>query len=197
MALTIALLGDSHMQALGPILEVMLEADGHRVIRKTANQGWSSARYLQSGLIRGALEGAELAIIELGGNDRYVAEIGIQGYAVQLAQVRAQCPAPKVLWVGPGFTPDPEVGPDHNRAAAAQAKIVPKLPGCAWFDSRPYTQSGQRGTDTTMERVHFTEAGYTAWASGIRDAVAWVDMHPIMRAVYLNFGWFEVLRGLA
>lgn len=197
MPLTIALLGDSHMQALGPDLETLLAADGHRVVRVTANAGWSTARYLQSGLVRGGTQGAELAIVELGGNDRYVAEIGLQAYAVQLAQLRSQVASPKVLWVGPAFTPDPEVGPDHNRAAAAQSKIVPKLGDATWFDSRPYTQSGQRGMDTTMERVHFTPEGYQAWAKGIRDAVAWVDMHPLMRAVYMNFGWFELLRGLA
>ena len=43
---TIAIVGDSHMEALGPRLRRQLTAKGARVLMAEARRGWSTARYV-------------------------------------------------------------------------------------------------------------------------------------------------------
>ncbi len=185
----IALVGDSHMQALGPLLRPALERLGADVIRTTAQQGWGIVRYLAAGTLASSTAGATLAIVELGGNDRVSPE-DADAYASLLGRVRAQIGAPYVLWIGPGAALDPATSLAHETVSNLQQKLVPKLAGTTWFDSRPYTQEHHRA-----DGVHFDVEGYQKLAERIVDAYVWITTSPVVRACYLgSFTLFSALR---
>jgi hypothetical protein len=156
----IALIGDSHSQALWPIVRPALAAAGHIVVLQEANPGWSEAKYLSSTL--GAkLAGAkpDLVVYELGGNNMKMDMASYRNDALGLVQLAKQAGA-SVLWLGP---------PSSNAAVAAStsarheatANMQEQL-GLDWVDSRPYTLSNHRS-----DGVHFDSTGYNNWAKSV------------------------------
>jgi hypothetical protein len=61
----------------------------------------------------------------------------------------------------------------HQRVAGMQEALLPQL-GVTWVDSRGLTRTGHR-----TDGVHFTAAGYHAWAEALVDAV--IDADPVKR----------------
>jgi len=187
----IALLGDSQMQGLAPHLKPALEAMGAEVTHVTANQGWSTARFLGSGVVSSATGGSDLAILCLGGNDDY-GPSEASAYLATLEALRRQIQSPHVLWLGPATSMDTDVEARHLATARLQRELVPKLAGATWLDSRPYTTLHFRS-----DGVHFTSSGYELWAARALDAYAWITTSPLVRAMYFgNFGLFTKMRRL-
>lgn len=171
----IVLIGDSHMEALGPRLKRLLEAQGNEV-GFVAKRGWSSRRYLASAEGRDALGmGAlgDVVVIELGGNNR---EFDEREYRNQIGQVLRATgkPSSSIIWVGPpasNAAVAPEVAQHHERTSRLQRRIVPMF-RARWVDSRPMTRSGW-----APDGVHFTREGYDRWASklvrGLEGGSSW------------------------
>ena len=67
----VALIGNSHAQALWPRVQSVLEAGGHVVTLARAEPGWTAARYRSEGSIGEQLFQAapDYVIIELGANN--------------------------------------------------------------------------------------------------------------------------------
>lgn len=158
----VALIGDSHMEALGPRLRQLLPAElGATVVRTEARRGWSAKRYRQTAAIPALAAGADVVVIELGGNDAS-SGIGPEEHARDVATlVRAAAPA-QVVWVGPGVTLRPELEAYRAPIREAQRQVVPALGG-AWIDGQPLT----RAQDLRSDRVHYTGPGYARWAAAL------------------------------
>lgn len=171
--------GDSHVQMLGPTLTHRLEERGVRVAGYEARPGWSTQRYRRAGDLTDVLEGAgrpEIVVVSLGGND-FVGSP--ETYYAQLSWVvdhARAAGAREIIWLGPA-TSDveageraAEVGARHERNANLQAELLPAL-GVTWIDSRPMTTE-HHGRDG----IHFTRSGYSDWARGalpsVTDAIA-------------------------
>ena len=163
----VVFVGDSHGEVLGPLLRTALLQRGATVPLVLANRGWSTSRYVASGELdrmRGARP--DLVIYELGGND---GPVSAQAYAPALrAAVGAAraAGAREIVWIGPartaeGATPDTAVRHENN--ALYQESLLPQM-AVRWIDSRRHTYGGH-GRDG----VHFSRAGYEAWAYGILD----------------------------
>lgn len=158
----IALIGDSHAQALWPRVKAKLELAGHDVVLTSANPGWSEAKYATSG-IESYLQNAhpDVVVFELGGNNRdfdtssYVRTVG------SLVKAAEAAGATKVIWVGPPTSTSTVFEAMRVKTRAMQAQVLPKL-GVVWIDTQPMTASGH-GSDG----VHFTTAGYAAWAEAL------------------------------
>jgi lysophospholipase L1-like esterase len=160
---TIALVGDSHMEALGPRLKRALLAAGARSVSVVARRGWSARRYVQSVEGRAQLRAAgraDLVFIDLGGNNQ---EFRPGTYREQLRDLLEQVGRPsRVIWIGPpasSMDRAPETAARHQKTAELQRSILPPW-GVRWIDSRPFTRA-----DWAPDGVHFTRAGYDRWAA--------------------------------
>ncbi|MFK7985362.1 MAG: SGNH/GDSL hydrolase family protein [Sandaracinaceae bacterium] len=164
------IVGDSHVQMLGPMLSRALTDEGYRVVGYESRPGWSTAAYVRRGDLREVLEAAgrpEIVVVSLGGND-FAA--GPESYLAQLSWIVDQAEAAgaeQVLWVGPA-TSDMEVseraavtGARHERNAELQADLLPSL-GVSWIDSRPHTVE-----DHGRDGIHFTRVGYRSWTHAL------------------------------
>ena len=161
----IALVGDSHSQALWPRLRAGLEAAGHTVVLSEANPGWSEAKYVSSGNLQTKLQGArpDLVVFELGGNNQKLSEATYRNDVTALVQA-AKATGASVLWFGPPVadaTRAPSTSQRHETTANLQSSLLPGL-DVSWVDSRPFTRSGHRS-----DGVHFDAGGYTAWAKAM------------------------------
>lgn len=163
----IALIGDSHSQALWPKVSKLLQSAGHTVALTEANAGWSEAKYLSSGNLASKLSAArpDLVVFALGGNNQkmkaadYLADVG------QLVRMAKNAGAAHILYVGPATATAVVTSARHETSADILAANVPSM-GVTWLDSRPLTLSGQRG-----DGVHFNDAAYTSWAKAITDKI--------------------------
>jgi lysophospholipase L1-like esterase len=174
-AIRIALIGDSHSQALWPRLRTSLEAAGHTIVLQEANPGWSEATYLkEDGYLNAGGIGAriraarpDLVVFELGGNNQVLDAANYRKNAEALVGL-AQNAGASVLWFGPP-TSDAARAPDTERRHAAttrlQAGLLTRL-GAYWVDSRPLTQTGHRA-----DGVHFDTGGYDRWAQAMEPYV--------------------------
>lgn len=155
----VALLGDSHMEALGPRLRRLLEDRlGVRVVNVEARRGWSTRRFVQSGDVPRLTAGVDVAIVELGGNDA-AAGIGGAAHAVDVKALLGQVRAPRVIWIGPGVTKRSDLEAARGPIRDAQREAV-EGHGAAWIDGQPLT----RESELRRDRIHFSGDGYTAWA---------------------------------
>lgn len=163
----IALIGDSHSQALWPKVSKLLQSEGHTVVLTEANAGWSEAKYLSSGNLAAKLSAArpDLVVFELGGNNQkmkaadYLADVG------QLVRMAKNAGAAHILYVGPATATEVVTSARHETSADILAASIPSM-GVTWLDSRPLTLSGQRS-----DGVHFNDAAYTSWAKAITDKI--------------------------
>lgn len=157
----VALIGDSHMQALGPRLERLLSSSGVSVVRVEARPGESTRAYLSSGALPSLARGADVVLVELGGND---ASAGIDA-ARHAADVQTAIdvlrPA-RVVWVGPGVTLRADLEARRAPLRPAQKAVVERAGG-AWLDARAMTQT----SDLRDDQVHFSAAGYDRWARAL------------------------------
>ena len=161
----VALVGNSHAQALWPRVQRSLEAAGHVVTLARAEPGWTAARYRSEGLVGEQLLQAapDYVIIELGANnwnrgDSYFDDVKWLIDSAKAAGART------VLWLGPP-APNPAVAPDiakaHEITSNMQAATIPSL-GAEWVDTRNWA-STSHGSDG----VHYTLAGYDSWSERI------------------------------
>lgn len=168
---TVAIVGDSHMEALGPRLRRDLLARGARVLLVEARRGWSTARYVARRDV--TIPPADIVVVELGGNDRPTTE---SSYASTIRAFLEMVPQrSKVIWVGPAVEATDRV--DHDRVAVLQRRILGRL-GKTWWDARPMTSVA----DLRSDRLHFTARGYDAWATKLSDRLDSSGLGPIVLA---------------
>lgn len=161
----VALIGDSHSQALWPHLRKDLEALGHTVVLEEARAGWSEKSYLREGHLPGKLRASrpDLVVFELGGNNQDMNGESYQKQAEALVDLAHQVGA-SVVWFGPprsNANRAANTARRHEITAEMQALLLPQT-GTAWFDSRPFTETGHR-----EDGVHFNRATYTNWAAAM------------------------------
>lgn len=162
---TLALIGDSHTQAIWPLVKSALSAT-HSVVLQEANPGWSEATYRQKMPdlpARLAAARPEIVAIELGGNgtktgDAYAEDVR------WLVSAAKDAGASRIIWYGPATTAQGAsdyVRDRHEQIADEQSRLLPSL-GVEWHDSRPLTLTDQRS-----DGVHFTNTGYRRWADDV------------------------------
>lgn len=163
---TLALIGDSHTQALWPRVSKALAPSGYTVVLQEAQPGWSEAsfRSKKSDLpARLAEARPEVVVIELGGNAQKVGDAYAED-ARWLVTAAKDAGAKRILWYGPATSVasiNQDAATRHERTANTQSTLLPSL-GVEWHDSRPLTLTDQRS-----DGVHFTSAGYDRWAADI------------------------------
>jgi lysophospholipase L1-like esterase len=159
------MLGDSHTAALGPRVKSRLAEKGHSLTFESFS-GHSTKRAHEKATIP---SGVDAVILSLGGND-----FGTQKAArdALVAAVKKKNPNASILWAGPAYSTDKEVGPRHDQQAEAQRSTLPSL-GVQWYDSRAVTRTGH-GPDG----VHFKPEAYSAWASQITAKALDLDVTP-------------------
>lgn len=153
--MTYDLIGDSHMQALGPLLRRFLPTGS--VLSVQAQPGWSVKRWAAAP----PKVTADRVIVVLGGNDRETSKT----YAATLKKFLSTLQSKEVLWFGPSQAKG-EIGAWHERTRQLQKSLLPGM-GVRWIDSSPWT-----GSDYRPDGVHFTGKGYQRWAEGISGAVS-------------------------
>lgn len=171
---SVFVVGDSHVEMVGPMLTARLGDAGYRTLGYEARRGWSTRRYREAGDLRALLEQRgrpEIVIVSLGGNDRVSSR---EQYAEDLAWIVSEARAAgarQIVWLGPAFS-DASKGPRaawtgarHEENAELQRALLADL-GVRWIDSRPLTQRHHR-----RDGVHFTRTGYSTWTDGVLERV--------------------------
>jgi len=155
----IALIGDSHMQALGPRLKALFRGEDVSIV---ANPGWSLARFLSEGNLPIAANYANLVVFEIGGNDALTDRMTAQTrLATALSLLRSGAAnGARVVLVGPPTADRPDVDVRHQNATSNQASLWRSVGFDNFIDSRDVTA----GAPMRDDDVHFTGAGYDAWA---------------------------------
>lgn len=174
---SVFVVGDSHVQMVGPMLTRRLARAGYRALGYEARPGWSTRRYRRADDLRALLERSgrpQIVIVSLGGNDFVSSR---ERYAEDLAWVVGEAKAAgarQIVWLGPA-TSDASAseraastGARHERNAELQRELLAPL-GVRWIDSRPLTLA-HHGRDG----VHFTRTGYATWTEGVLPAICHV-----------------------
>lgn len=163
----VVLIGDSHMEALGPRLESALTSRlGAEVRHVEARRGWSTRAYVRSGGVPTLVRDADVVVVELGGNDA-AAGIDAAGHAQDVDALLRQIGNRKVVWVGPGVTARADLERYRGPIRQAQKQRV-RGAGHRWVDSQPMT----RRDELRGDGVHFSAPGYDRWASALVEALA-------------------------
>jgi len=163
MPLRVHMIGDSHMEALGPRLLDALPAARYDVTYEF-HRGYSTQRAAEA--FSGSV--ADVYVVELGGNDRGDQDMERAALVRQLRQVN---PASRIVWFGPPRAVKAPFDLYHDQQAASQGLQFAALTRNAstrfgWFDSRPWTQTGH-GPDG----VHFTMTAYRTWAQHMAQGI--------------------------
>src|SRR5690606_6311137 len=162
------LIGDSHMEALGPRLERVLRAGGAEHVGVVARRGQGVAAFDDVPALVAAHR-PDVVLFELGANDgRWSTSEGAAAFRARVARLIASAEAAgaKALWVGPPQATDPD-------AAARRPKVVNELVGVLralrvpFLDARPMTANLTR-----TDGVHFTMPSYDTFAAGV---AAWAS----------------------
>jgi lysophospholipase L1-like esterase len=147
------------MEALGPRLQRLLpERLGVQVTTVEARRGWSTRAYLRSGDLPRLRGDADVVVVELGGNDA-AAQIGPDAHGDDVRRVLDVLAPARVIWIGPGVTTRQDLESYRGPIRGAQRREVTARGG-SWVDSQPLTTTSSLAPDG----VHFTRAGYDAWA---------------------------------
>jgi lysophospholipase L1-like esterase len=157
----VALIGDSHMQALGPRIKTQLALEG---VESTvvANAGKSLGWYLSTGELSRAAAGATHVVFEIGGNDDWRAS-PIDDVRTAIQNALGIIEPRRSLWVGPATARADGADDARARHEDTAEKYGMLLGGrVEWLDSRGVTRTGQR-----EDGVHFTPEAYDAWAAVI------------------------------
>lgn len=169
---TVALIGDSHSQALWPNVRKALAGTDYEVVFSEANAGWAEHTYrsrMPDLPARLASAKPDVVVVELGANVPYTR--GTERYAEEmrwLLQVARDAGASRIIWYGPPATSssaDPSITRNHEWATEQQAALLPSL-GVEWYDPRDITRTGHRS-----DGVHFDSASYVRWAGDITNTI--------------------------
>lgn len=171
------ILGDSHVGALGPMLLEAGRAIGWEPAGFLSNRGWSTAKYKNESAWREQLSAArpDLVVVVLGTND------AAQGQQVYVQQLRAVAEAVRasgarqIIWVGPPSAKARHIDERADRIAPWQQSFLPQM-DVKWIDSRQMTFGGH-----APDGIHFTRAGYRAWANALIDDMRGAPGVPVAR----------------
>jgi len=166
----ILLVGDSHMQALGPRLGELLDPYGIESIGGLAQPGKSTRWYSEQQLVAEAVRAhrPDAVVFVLGGNDQcWGAARQAEYWSELLAQARAASSVAKVVVAGPPMALDGEVDRRHACSTAA-TRAFAQARGLPFIDTREVTPEGKYRAD----RVHFTADGYDEMALGLAPRIA-------------------------
>ena len=163
---TIALIGDSHAQALWPRIKQTISQQGYTVVLSEANAGWSEDSYrTKKSSLPASLAAVkpDVVLIGLGGNAHpSKGEAAYREDVAWIVDAARASGAKRIIWFGPATSIasiDPDTADRHEKIANMQAYLLPAM-GVEWYDSRPITTTDQRS-----DGVHFNTAGYDRWAA--------------------------------
>ena len=174
----VVLIGDSHLHnvALGAHLIRAVRARKGDVVGVVQNNGWSEAKYRTTNLAEQLRPlRPTVAVVVLGGNNYAQGEAYKADLDWMLRTLRG-AGVTDVVWIGPATARadiDPATAQRHDATTTLQRQYLPDLARAhdlrlRWMDSRGATLTGHRG-----DGVHFTSAGYAAWASGASNVLTW------------------------
>lgn len=179
------LVGDSHMQALGPRLQAIFGAAGAEEVIVEARPGRGVADFVDDLPALIARVRPDVVILELGANDgRWSTEEGASAFRARVARLvaSAEGSGAQALWVGPPQATDPDAAARRPKVVAELLSVLPTL-RVPFLDARPLTRSLP-----TRDGVHFLPAGYDVFAQGV---AAWASQQHSKRK------WWWLLGGAA
>jgi hypothetical protein len=151
-----ALFGDSHSQAVFPIVSESLNRLGNEVIAKS-KAGWTLKKHLEDGM-EGIIASfsPDVLVLSLGGNNQDLSD----GYQQQIDRVLAlvkRYGIKRVIWVSPAWAIRSDVQVRHEWTTNFLKKNLPRK--IELIDIRPITKTGHRS-----DGVHFESSKYREWA---------------------------------
>lgn len=151
-ALRVAIVGDSHVQALGPRLTREYMQRGHSVT-VVAEPGWSARRFRAQGTLRQRVGRVDTAVVILGGNHRRAHNDTYSDDIEWMTSQLRDAGASSIIWFGPLWASAPRYQERHRETRDLQLRL---LSGVRWVDmyfiTRRYT--------LRPDGVHFVRGAY-------------------------------------
>lgn len=193
MVETAIIIGDSQANGLIRPLSELLQSLKIRITGSTAHTGQQTIWFAREQIVKRLVDDhrPSLVLIIMGGNDAQRSlETWLPG--VQEVVKQAKSRGAKVIWIGTAFSTRSDVQERHERVAHWQESVLPQL-NVTWIDSMPMTQHGH------SDGVHFTQAGYRAWANAIVEELAllpssnfpWI---PLLLTVVIGYLFVKIVR---
>ena len=165
-----ALFGDSHAQAVFPLLRNNLEREGHQVVISKPVAGWTLKKHLENGfeshlsdVITIANSNVDALVLSLGGNNSNLSPS--YGNTVQEAlDIASRYGVKKVYWVSPATAIRPDVQLRHEWTTNYLKLNLPRK--VQFIDIRSLTKSDHRS-----DGVHFNPQKYKEWAKEVSTAI--------------------------
>lgn len=170
----IVLIGDSHMQALGPWLkQLYLRDNPNHNMTSTAHPGWPLVKFINEAHLSNLASGADLVVFEVGGNDQLTdRETYKARLATAIGMLRSTAAAgAKIVIVGPPTADALDVDTRHRATTMHQAAVWREAGADQWIDSRGVTANLPMRDDD----VHFAVAGYDRWAAWLHNRIGKVS----------------------
>ncbi len=179
--MNVVIIGDSHVEAMGPQLTQKLPTVGVRVMGYTTRRGWSTDRYNGRGDLarlvtrpeHGGSGTPDAVVVSLGGNGRPRSKSSYRSILQRAVNKIRESGVQRIVWVGPATSvaersaAAADAHRRHEQNAEWQRELLPQM-GVTWIDSRPMTRSGH-----APDGVHFTfREGYPRWADQLKHEIA-------------------------
>ena len=169
-----AMFGDSHAQAVFPVVGQLLSSLGHDVLAKPM-AGWTLRRHLDDGLDTIVSQfKPDVLLLSLGGNNQDLTDNYRQNIDEVLSIAR-QNNVRKVVWVSPAWSIRDDVQKRHEWTSNYLKSNLPRR--VKFVDIRPITKDGHRS-----DGVHFTSQKYNQWAELVSKYLlpnAITQIHPM------------------
>lgn len=161
------IVGDSQAGGLQTPLSELLRPLEIKIVATEHHIGQQTIWFARERIVKQLVDRyrPDLTIIVMGGNDaQRNFDTWLSGIQSVVAQAKSR--SARVIWISPAFSERSDVQERHARIANWQEMSLPHL-GVTWINSMPMTQGGHSG-----DGVHFTRAGYRAWAESVADELA-------------------------
>lgn len=180
----IALIGDSHSQAVFPLLSRMLKEAGNDIVLQISKPGWDILSFQKEGKLESLLSEAkpDMVIYSLGGNNQELSETYISKLDWIAGIARSANENVKIVYVGPAKS----LRADVERRHFFTNNIIKRYcseNGIKFIDVYPVTTNGHRD-----DKVHFDSNTYKKWASyvmnnigNVSTEISEIDSKPVKK----------------
>lgn len=156
-----ALIGDSHAQAVFPIIGSKLTSLGYDVLSKPV-AGWTLKKHLEDGLSEIIHNfKPDVLVLSLGGNNQNLSG-SYQKNIDEVLRIAKKNKVKRIYWVSPAWSIRNDVQQRHEWTSNYLKTHLPNR--VRFIDIRPLTMTGHRD-----DGVHFTGSKYKEWAELVSD----------------------------
>jgi len=168
----VGIVGDSQSEGLAPWLVAYLEAKGWQIAGVFASRGMSLSNMRASAErtahARAVADGSPDALVVVLGGNNAISDRAAYAELVSWFMGSIAVRPREIWWIGPAASLAADRHTQRLRTRELQRELVPRDRRAKWIDGWAMTSSG---VQHAPDGLHFTRAGYQAWAARLARAL--------------------------